>query len=66
VRLFVAAGELRLGAGDGRGAYVCARESCVEKARRSRLLGRSLRARPPLPDDLWARVRVVSEKHTSC
>ena len=48
-------------AGDGRGAYVCVRESCVEKARRSRLLARSLRARPPIPDDLWSRVRLVSE-----
>jgi predicted RNA-binding protein YlxR (DUF448 family) len=64
--LFVACGELRLGAGDGRGAYVCARESCVEKARRSRLLARSLRARPSLPDDLWSRVRLVSEKQSSC
>jgi predicted RNA-binding protein YlxR (DUF448 family) len=66
VRLFVAGGELQLGSGEGRGAYVCPRESCVEKARRSRLLGRSLRARPPIPDDLWSRVRLVSEKPASC
>ena len=66
VRLYLNEGALQVGAGSGRGAYVCPRESCVEKARRSRLLGRSLRARPIVPDDLWSAVRTSSEKTPSC
>ena len=56
VRLHLAGGELVVGAGPGRGAYLCRRESCVIKARSGRLIRRSLRARPEVRGDLWQHI----------
>jgi predicted RNA-binding protein YlxR (DUF448 family) len=56
VRLHLAGDELVVGAGPGRGAYVCRRESCVIKARSGRLIRRSLRARPEVRSDLWQHI----------
>ena len=51
-------GSLAVGRADGRGAYVCAGQACVESmiARRG-LLTRSLRARVSISEGLWQAVR---------
>ena len=57
VRVSVGAdGTLRIGAGAGRGAYLCPDAACVERAVQSRALPRRLRADVRLPDDLEALV----------
>jgi predicted RNA-binding protein YlxR (DUF448 family) len=57
VRVSAAAdGALRIGAGPGRGAYLCPDAACVERAAQSRALPRRLRADVRLPDDLAALV----------
>ncbi|MEO9174379.1 MAG: DUF448 domain-containing protein, partial [Gaiellales bacterium] len=42
-------GELHVGAGAGRGAWIHRRESCVVRARGGRALTRTLRRRVPVP-----------------
>ncbi len=49
-------GGLRIGAGPGRGAYLCPDPGCVERALQSRALPRRLRADVRVPDDLAALV----------
>jgi predicted RNA-binding protein YlxR (DUF448 family) len=57
-RLFLAAdGSLRVGRGDGRGAWIHRLESCVVRARTGRSLTRTLRRHVTVPDDLWSHVR---------
>ena len=57
-RLYLAAdGSLRVGRGDGRGAWIHRLESCVVRARTGRSLTRTLRRHVTVPDDLWSHVR---------
>ena len=51
-------GALAVGRADGRGAYVCPNQACVESMTAAGgLLTRSLRARVSVPDGLWQAVR---------
>jgi predicted RNA-binding protein YlxR (DUF448 family) len=52
VRLHLRDGDVVVGPGPGRGAYLCPRQSCLVKARAGRSIVRSLHARPELPDTL--------------
>jgi predicted RNA-binding protein YlxR (DUF448 family) len=54
-------GELRVGRGEGRGAWIHRRESCAVRARGGRALTRTLRRRVTVPDDLWSRIAAAPD-----
>ena len=60
VRLAIdAAGVLVPAGSGGRGAYACPTGDCPDRVATSRLVARSLHARPLFPPDLPARIRAA-------